>query len=104
MTRHTTGRGRVTYVGTVPNRPLARALFADVATPLGRDWTRDPAVTLLSGTTTSGRVVFLHNWSPREATATVPVTAVNLVDGASHVAGSRLALPAWGVVVLQVND
>ncbi|HET9127192.1 MAG TPA: beta-galactosidase [Propionibacteriaceae bacterium] len=104
VTRHRAGRGQVTYVGTVPNRGLARALFADVVTPLARDWERDPAVTVLSGTTGSGRVVFLHNWSSTEASATVPVTAANLVDGESLAAGSRLTLPAWGVVVLQVND
>ncbi len=104
ITRNRHGRGLVTTVGTVPDPSLARALIADVVTPLAQDWTRDPSVTVLSGSSADGRVVFLHNWSAAEVSAVVPAAALDLVSGERITPQSRITLPPWGVVVLRVND
>ena len=103
ITRNRHGKGLVTTVGTVPDPALARSLIADVVTPLAQDWRRDPSVTVLSGSTPDGRVVFLHNWSAAQAMADVPTAALDLVSGEQLTPRSRITLPAWGVVALRVN-
>jgi beta-galactosidase len=56
------GRGRVTYVGTVPDAALGRAVFASAG---GCRWSGLPAsVTALSAVNPAGeRMWFVHNWS-----------------------------------------
>ena len=103
ITRNHHGLGVVTTIGTVPDPALARALVADVVVPIARDWNRDPSVTVLSGSTAEGRVVFLHNWSGAAASVSVPSAAIDLVSGDRISPLSDITLPAWGVVVLRVN-
>jgi beta-galactosidase len=68
ITTNTYGAGRVTYVGTVPDRALSASLARWLAaTSLPADpWrsARPDSVTCTSSVTPDGRVVrFLHNWS-----------------------------------------
>lgn len=101
VTTRAHGRGRVTWVGTVPNRPLAADLMSQVVpAPIGRAWRRAEAVTVWSGTTHGRRVWFLHNWGPAPATATVPHPVVDLLDATPRLPGEELTLPAWGTLVL----
>ncbi|MEV7887078.1 beta-galactosidase [Streptomyces sp. NPDC002817] len=96
------GAGRVTTVGTVPGRDLARALAAWM-TPASRDaWTDLPeSVTATTGTSPDGRRVHIvHNWSWEPARAQAPVDLSDALTGASLPAGTALELGAWDVRVL----
>nr|WP_314220119.1 hypothetical protein [Streptomyces sp. DSM 40713] len=59
------GEGRVTCVGTVPGRHLARTLAEWLAPAAGSGWRDLPAsVTATTGTSADGRRVHIvHNWS-----------------------------------------
>ncbi|UUU36208.1 beta-galactosidase [Streptomyces sp. CA-210063] len=95
------GAGRVTYVGTVPGRGLARAL-AEWLTPSARHAWRDlPAsVTATTGTSPDGRRVHIvHNWSWEPASVSVPVNLSDALNGTPLPAGAALDLGAWDVRV-----
>ncbi|MGP3915604.1 beta-galactosidase [Nonomuraea sp. 10N515B] len=96
------GAGRVTYVGTVPGRDLARTLATWLAPSPVSGWQDLPAsVTATTGTSPDGRRVHVvHNWSWEPARVAVPVELSDVVDGASVPAGSALTLGAWDVRVL----
>ncbi|MEV4178648.1 beta-galactosidase [Nonomuraea sp. NPDC049709] len=95
------GRGRVTYVGTVPNPALGRALFGWLVPDAG-PWTGLPAgVTSTGATATDGRRLrFLHNWSWEEAAVVAPVAVHDVVGGRAHAVGAELRLGPWDVRVL----
>ena len=102
VTTHPHGLGRVTYLGTVPNRPLAAALFRWLVSP--RDdqrWqTTAPGVTSIGATARNGqRVRFLHNWSWEPATVRAPIPVRDLLSGRERDAGAQLDLGAWDVRV-----
>ena len=65
ITTHLHGRGRVTYIGTVPNQSLARSIFRWLVPEPASGWeSLPPSVTATSGTAEDGsRVHLLHNWS-----------------------------------------
>jgi beta-galactosidase len=96
------GEGRVTCVGTVPGRDLARAL-AEWLTPAARSgWGDLPAsVTATTGTSPDGRRVHIvHNWSWEPARSEVPADLVDALDDTSLPAGTVLELGPWDVRVL----
>ncbi|EWM10061.1 beta-galactosidase [Kutzneria sp. 744] len=96
------GAGRVTYVGTVPDRQLARALAAWLA-PLPRSgWPTPPeSVTVTTGTSPDGRRVHVvHNWSWEPTSVSAPVDLSDAFDGAVFRTGQALRLGAWDVRVL----
>ncbi|MER6186587.1 beta-galactosidase [Streptomyces sp. NPDC001652] len=96
------GAGRVTTVGTVPGRDLARALAAWM-TPAARNaWPGLPeSVTATTGTSSDGRRVHIvHNWSWEPARVQAPVALSDALTGASVPAGTALELGAWDVRVL----
>ncbi len=100
------GAGRVTCVGTVPGRDLARAL-AEWLTPTARHAWRDlPAtVTATTGTAPDGRRVHIvHNWSWQPASVPAPVDLSDALNGESLPAGSALELGPWDVRVLASDD
>ncbi len=100
------GTGRVTCVGTVPGRDLARALAAWLA-PAPRDgWQGLPAsVTATTGTSPDGRRVHIvHNWSWEPARARVPVGLSDVLTDAPVPAGALLDLGPWDVRVLVSAD
>jgi beta-galactosidase len=101
ITTHVHGAGRVTYVGTLPNRALAVAL-AEWLRPPGAAWTQRPeTVTVTGARNRDGRIVrFVSNWSWTPAAMPVPVAAEDLLSGAALAAGERLELGAWDVRVL----
>ncbi len=102
MTTRLHGEGRVTYVGTVPGRDLARALAEWLAPVAGSGWGELPAsVTATTGTSPDGRRVHIvHNWSWERAGSTVPVDLVDALDGMALPAGAVLELGPWDVRVL----
>ena len=102
VTTHPHGRGRITYVGTVPNRHLAAALLRWLV-PAADDqrWqTTALSVTTTGATARDGRRVrFLHNWSWEPCTVRTPIPVQDLLSGRDCDAGEELDLGAWDVRV-----
>ena len=99
------GSGRVTYVGTLPNRALGAALMNQILpAPVAGDWSRSPNVTVLSGAVEGGKAYFLHNWGPERGQATLPCALTDAFTGADHPSNHSLDLPAWSVAVLFAKD
>jgi beta-galactosidase len=97
------GAGRITYVGTLPNQALARALFDWLAGSRKTGWQELPESVTSTGATASDgrRVRFVHNWSQEPAVVRVPVAARDALSGESLASGSELRLGAWDVRVLE---
>jgi beta-galactosidase len=95
------GAGRVTYVGTVPGRDLARALAAWLAPDPASGWRDLPAsVTTATGAAPDGRRVHVvHNWSWEPACAAAPVDLHDVLNDRSLPTGTAVTLEAWDVRV-----
>jgi beta-galactosidase len=105
ITTNAHGAGRVTYVGTVPDRALSASLARWLAeTSLPNDpWrsARPESVTCTSSVTPDGRVVrFLHNWSWDDVDYVPPAASRDLISGADVAAGEPLRLTSWDVRIL----
>jgi beta-galactosidase len=100
------GSGRVTCVGTVPGRDLARTLAAWMAPVTRGGWQELPAsVTVTTGTSPDGRRVHIvHNWSWEPARAQAPVDLSDVLNDDSVPAGTVLELGPWDVRVLVRAD
>ncbi|MET9089596.1 beta-galactosidase [Streptomyces sp. NPDC004237] len=100
------GAGRVTYVGTVPGRDLARTLAEWLAPAARHGWQDLPAtVTATTGTAPDGRRVHIvHNWSWDPASVSAPTPLTDVLDGTPLAAGTALALGPWDVRVLVTAD
>ncbi|MFJ9709155.1 beta-galactosidase [Streptomyces sp. NPDC101234] len=100
------GSGRVTCVGTVPGRDLARALAAWLAPSPAHGWRDLPVpVTATTGTSPDGRRVHIvHNWSWEPASVPVPAHLTDVLDGTSLAVGASLDLGPWDVRVLVTVD
>lgn len=98
VTHNHFGTGQVTYVATVPNPPLAKAIAA--LTNPARRWRGLPdSVTALSGVNAVGeRLWFVHNWSGAEVVVEPPVKLTDVLTGT---AVARLVFGAWDVRVLK---
>ena len=105
VTTNRHGAGRVTYVGTVPDRALSRGLAEWLAsTSIEPDPWRQPAhspVRCTAAVTPDGSVLRLvHNWSWTPAELTVPAAAEDLLSGAELRSGDTVRLGRWDVRVL----
>jgi beta-galactosidase len=96
------GAGRITCVGTVPNRALARALAAWLAPTPRSGWQNLPvSVTAATGTTTDGRRLHIvHNWNWQPTDVRSPRELTDVLDGSSLPAGSLVRLGPWDVRIL----
>jgi len=105
VTTQAYGRGRITYVGTVPNIPFAEALLRWATAHRTAPWTALPeSVTCTGATAADGRRLrFLHNWSWTPAPVTVPVDCRDVLTGKQVPAGQGVELAAWDVRVLVEN-
>jgi beta-galactosidase len=94
------GEGRITCVGTVPGRELARAFAQWLAPTAVSGWRDLPAsVTATTGTAPDGRRVHVvHNWSWEPARVTTPVPLSDVLNGGP--AATALELGPWDVRVL----
>jgi beta-galactosidase len=103
ITTNASGAGRVTYVGTLPDAGLARALAAWlVPEPANGTWRERPASVTVTGARgrDGRRLRFVSNWSWEPAAVPVPVAVNDLLSGDALEARERLALGAWDVRVL----
>ena len=101
VTTQAYGRGRVTYVGTLPDRALAVALGRWLR-PEPHAWDARPAtVTVTSARNPAGeRVLFVSNWSWESTSLALPAAARDLLSGTDLHRGQDLRLGAWDVRVL----
>jgi beta-galactosidase len=104
VTTNRHGRGRVTYVGTLPDALLARSLAAwIVSTTLPDDPWRLPgeSITISGARTAAGdRLRFLSNWSWDPHSVVVPVGVTDLLTDERIDPGTPLTLGPWDVRVL----
>ncbi|HEU4346414.1 MAG TPA: beta-galactosidase [Actinoplanes sp.] len=98
------GRGRITYVGTLPNTELAIALFRWLVPATDDGWRSVPeSITVTGATARDGqRLRFLHNWSWEPATVRLPAAVRDPLGGDEHDAGEEVTLGAWDVRVFVV--
>ena len=101
VTTQAHGRGRVTYVGTLPDRSLAVAL-ARWLRPAPDAWADRPeTVTVTSARNAAGgRLRFVSNWSWEATSFALPVAARDLLSATDLESGEDLELTAWDVRVL----
>ncbi|MEZ0448317.1 beta-galactosidase [Cellulomonas sp. ICMP 17802] len=110
ITTHAHGAGRVTTVGTVPDRALAAGLATWLAgTSLPPDPWRDarPAsVTVHTMASDRGpdRLRVVHNWSWDPAGYVLPAAVTDVLIGDVLDAGDRILLGPWDVRVLREHD
>ncbi|MFI7062798.1 beta-galactosidase [Kribbella sp. NPDC050124] len=97
ITTRAHGDGRITYVGTVPNGPLAVALFHWISPS---PWTDLPSsVTITSATAPDGRRLrFVHNWSWDSLSIDLPSMLHDVL--ADTTVSDKLDLGPWDVRVL----
>jgi beta-galactosidase len=98
------GEGRVTYVGTVPDLPLAAALMTwalEASSAQPNEWRRAaPSQTVTSATNRHGeRVRFVHNWAWEKSTFPVPAAVTDVISGAAFAEGDTVELGPWDVRV-----
>lgn len=103
-TTRTAGAGRVTVVGTVPDRALAR-VFGEHALGAVRSPLATPVdgVTVASGTTPTHRYSFLFNWGWEPKNAELAGAMADAVSGEVLPSGSVVRLGAWDVRVLRTE-
>jgi beta-galactosidase len=96
ITTRAHGEGRITYVGTVPNGPLAAALFRWIK-PNGNDL--PASVTVTSATAADGRRLrFVHNWSWDSVSVDLPSPLHDVLADAA--VDDKLDLGPWDVRIL----
>jgi beta-galactosidase len=102
ITTRAAGHGRVTYVGTIPDIPLAEAVLRWASTGRVATWPGLPSsVTCTSATTADGRRLrFLHNWSFEPHRVTAPADCHDVLNGKPVPAGSDIELGSWDVRIL----
>jgi beta-galactosidase len=102
ITTRPVGDGRITYVGTVPNLDLAKAVMT-WAIPAGdATWRNLPETVTATGATNphGRRLRFLHNWSWNATDVRLPVAVADALTPERHAAGDTLHLRPWDVQVL----
>ncbi|MDL5198900.1 beta-galactosidase [Streptomyces sp. ALI-76-A] len=106
VTTRSHGAGRVTTVGTVPGRDLARALAEWLVPAASSGWHDLPAsVTATTGTSPDGRRVHIvHNWSWEPASVPAPADLSDALTDIPVLTGTALSLGAWDVRVLVSTD
>ena len=105
VTTNVFGAGRVTYVGTVPDRALSASLARWLAaTSLVEDpWrsNQPDSVTCTSSVTPDGRILrFLHNWAWEPVDYQLPRAARDVLSGDELSPERPLRLGAWDVRIL----
>jgi beta-galactosidase len=101
VTTRVHGQGRVTYIGTLPDRAFAVELARRLA-PERDAWAERPeSVTVTSGRTAAGRRVrFVANWSWDPAGFSLPVPVQDVLSGDEMALGAPLDLGPWDIRVL----
>jgi beta-galactosidase len=101
ITSNRHGAGRVTVVGTVPDRDLARALFRYLVPRPVSGWEAlPPSVTAATARTRDGRRVHVvHDWSWDPTEVNAPADLRGVASTSSYPAGAAIQLRSWDVQV-----
>ncbi|MFF4028794.1 beta-galactosidase [Streptomyces sviceus] len=102
VTTREVGEGRITCVGTLPNRSFAAALmnWACAGERAGLQDLPD-SVTATSALARDGRRLhFVHNWSWEPTAVRVPVALADVLGPATYAPGDELELGPWDVRVM----
>lgn len=105
ITSHAFGKGRVTYVGTLPNATLSQAVARWVLDDAGlQHLMADLPASVRVNTARSAdgkKLWFLSNWSGDQATlAALPASGIELISDGPLRAGSPLNLNPWDMKIL----
>jgi len=101
VTTNAHGRGRVTYVGTLPDRSFAVALARWLRAAPDAWEERPETVTVTSARNRDGgRLRFVSNWSWEPTSMALPVAARDLLSETDLRRGEDLDLAAWDIRVL----
>ncbi|NIJ30924.1 beta-galactosidase [Sphingomonas insulae] len=105
MTRNAWGKGEVTYVGFMPSDAMVEKIVAGEVARAGVQPTmpgvRYPII-VRGGTLKDGKDVrYILNYSATAQQVTVPGGGTELLGGRTITAGQRIALPAWGVAIVE---
>ena len=102
MTTRPHGRGRVSYVGTVPNLPLAISINRWLAKDLDSAWRRQSEQQTVTGATAvdGTRLRIIHNWSFTPSSFALPAAVRDVLSDDTVEAGETIRLGAWDVRVL----
>ena len=105
VTRNVFGKGEATYVGTRLSADATREVLTAALRRAGVwSWPQDlaDAVTVRQGTNGRGRpLVYLLNYSPREAVVAAPVDGTSVLDGRTVSADDELRIQPWDLLVLE---
>lgn len=103
LTTRSSGAGRVTWVGTLPDDATIAALARwAVPEPANRAWVDlAPSVTVTGAARSDGQhLAFVGNWSAEATQVSVPVEVRDVLTGEVIPAGTSMALSAWDFRVL----
>ncbi|GAA3558111.1 beta-galactosidase [Microlunatus spumicola] len=102
LTTRAHGRGRVSYLSTLPNPALGRSvgrwLLPERTSAV---WQAPAEVTISTGQTPQGTVTFVANWSGAPTSVVTPVDVTDLVSRTAYAAGDPILLPARAARVLR---
>ena len=105
ITRHRTGAGTATHLGTMVAPALLREVLALAARDAGLwHWSQDLAgvVTVRRGINPAGRhVTYLLNYSDAPVSLASPVAGRSVLDGADVEEGADLTIGRWDVLILE---
>ncbi len=100
ITTHRSGRGRLTWVGTLPDDATIRALARwAVPRPANARWVSSPPSVAVSGAVRrdGSHLSFLTNWSAEPATLRAPASVRDILSGVDIASGEPIVLDAWDV-------
>jgi beta-galactosidase len=102
MTTRAHGHGRVTYVGTVPNQPLAIAISRWLTRDTDSVWRRQQDTQTVTGATaaTGARLRVIHNWSFTPSAFVLPGPVRDLLSDDIFDEGQSVDLGPWDVRIL----
>lgn len=103
ITTRSSGDGRMTWVGTLPDDATIAALGRwAVPEPANRLWSDTaPSVTVTGAERRDGQhLSFVGNWSVEPAQVEVPIDVHDLLSGETIPAGTSVSLTAWDIRVL----
>ncbi len=102
LTTRAHGRGRVSYLATLPNPALGRSVGRWLLPePTAAAWRAPGTVTVSTGQTPEGAVAFVANWSGEATSVVAPALVTDLVSRTTHAHGSRIPLGPRAALVLR---
>lgn len=106
VTSKPVGEGRITVVGSVPDREFATSL-ARWLMPEDEDAWRaacTDSVRVTSADSATGSLRFVHHWSWGDADLRLPQAVTDVLTGESLAQGQSLRLGPWDIRVLRLAD